>query len=423
MSDTQKPELMDIQYLSRIELGGVVKAGLTPQGDKTKDELVVEIPVTQEKLKLSEEEMKAWLEKEIQSISPNRQFRIDTIMPAFSMHGDMPKSEFNTMVLLNTPYVFYLPDYFVINLTHPLECRVKFIKQWTARVKDSNRLNAVSGKRLYFRNFDLKTPMLPLDVTSGPNIGFTGKNIEKDGDNSGEYRYSTLLVELDTNLSDEDIKDTKLVLEKVKALVIDVVFYLTKIYKYCAKDFSIRFNPPIIVEIFFPERNLGFYVIDGALIRDATINNAKHEIEQFEQLSEEGFEPTLDLILLMDAKSAFLAQEYKLAILEAFQAMDVFLETFMRAGFEKKGLDASAVEQKLENTWKTRERVEKLLIDLCGKGLSQIDGKCGSDWHNMYENVRNVMIHKGYQPSRDDALKAVNLNEAAIEIIRKQNIL
>lgn len=413
---------IDIQRLSRIELRATVTASITPQGDGSKESIVVEIPVSNERLKLSQEELKKWVETEIQNISPHRQFRIDTIMPVFSLEGDVPKSEFNTLVLVNVPYVFYLPDYFAVNLNYPFECRVKFLKQWTERVKESNTFDAISEKRLYFRNFDLKTPLLPLDPTDGADIRFTGKNIEKEGDNTGEYRYSTLLIELDTNFKQEDIDNNRLVLEQVKDLVLQIVVYLTRIYKYCSKDFSIRFKQPTIIEMFFPERNLGFYVIDGALMRDATINNAKKEIDQFEKLSEEGFEPTLDEILLMDAKSAFMGQEYKLAILEAFQGMDVFLETFMRTGFAKKGLTESDINQKLEKTWKTKERVEKLLIELCGKGLSQIDGKCGSDWHNLYENVRNAMIHRGYQPLRDDALKAVNLNEAAIEIIRKQNI-
>ncbi len=414
---------IDIQRLSRMELGASVTASITPQGDVSKQSIVVEIPVNKERLKLSQEELKKWVETEIQNISPHRQFRIDTIMPAFSLEGDVPKSEFNTLLLVNIPYVFYLPDYFVVNLNYPFECRVKFLKQWTERVNGSTTFDAISEKRLYFRNFDLKTPLLPLDATGGADIRFTGKNIEKEGDNSGEYRYSTLLIELDTNFKQEEIDNNRLVLDQVKGLVMRAVVYLTRIYKYCSEDFSIRFRPPTIVEIFFPERNLGFYVIDGALMRDATINNSKQEIDQFEKLSEEGFEPTLDLILLMDAKSAFTAQEYKLAILEAFQAMDVFLETFMRAGFTKKGLDEPTVAQKLEKTWKTRERVEKLLIELCGKGLSQIDGKCGSDWHKSYEDIRNAMIHRGYQPSSDDALKTINLNEAAIEIIKKQSIV
>lgn len=418
--NNHKQNLMDIQHLSRIELGGVVKAGLTPLGDKSKSELVVEIPITQEKLMLSKEEMKSCLEKGIQCLSPNRQFRIDTTMLAFSLNADLPKSEFNTMLLLNIPYVFYLPDYFAINLNYPAECRIKFIKQWTERVKDSDRFDAVSEKRLYYRNFNFKTPKLPLDVTNGPNINFTGKNIEKE-DNNGEYRYSTLLIELDTNFSVEELKDNKLILEKIQLIVREIVVYLTRIYKYCSKSFNIRFRQPTLLEIFFPQRNLGFYVIDGALIRDATVTLSKSEIDQFESLSESGFEPTLYEMLLMDSKSAFLNLEYKLAILEAFQSMDVFLEDFIRTSFKKKGILDAEIDRKLDQSWKTRDRIEKLVAEISGKGLSQIDGKLGSSWHCLYEDVRNAMIHKGYLPSKKETMKVININESVMQLIKSLN--
>lgn len=411
---------IDIQRLSQIEIGATITASITPQGVASNGQIEIEIPVSSEKLKLSKEDLMKWAEGEIQNISSHRQFRIDTIMPAFSLNGNIPKSEFNTLVLVNVPYVFYLPDYLTVVLHHPLECRVKFLKQWTERVKESNNFNATSERRLYFRNFDLKTPLLPLDSNNGASIRFTGKNIEKDGDNNGEYRYSTLLIESDTNFQQEDINNNQRLLEEIKGLVLQVVVYLTRIYKYCSQDFSIRFKEPTIVEIFYPAENLGFYVIDGALMRDATINNTKKEIAQFQKLTQEGFEPSLDEILLMDAKSAFIARDYKLAILEAFQSIDVFLETFMSGGFTKKGMSQADIEQKLNQTWKTRERVEKLLIELCGKGLSQIDGKIGSAWHDLYENVRNAMIHRGYQPSSADAKKAIDLNADAIAIIKKQ---
>lgn len=411
------PAFHDLVRLSHIEIYGEMSVGGT---SKEGEKFEVDFPLNNfHQQRFSNAEAGKYAEKNAQKISLNRQFEINVLNMVYSLEaGVKPKSKFNTLVYLSIPYTLYVPNYMAIELTKPLKCRVKFLKCWTDNSYNSDIFDAVAEKRLYYRPFNTLSPGFPIDSTEGWLPQFRGTNVEVRRDNTGYFRYTSLLVELDTEFGKTEFSnfDNYMLL---KERVMGIVNYLLSVYRNTTNEVQVKsLNQITVTDVYSLAHDQGYYPVDSLLIADAVINEGKGKLNEFEQKLTDGFEVPIHEDLLDNAKCAFNFRDYKLAVVEAFQALDVFLEKFLFSKLTVKGLPLNEVEEKLDQYFQTKQRIGKLLEEVCGKTLDQIDGKLATKWRDAYHDIRNQTIHSDLMPTKEQARECIELNLAVIGLLQ-----
>jgi len=108
-----------------------------------------------------------------------------------------------------------------------------------------------------------------------------------------------------------------------------------------------------------------------------------------------------------------------LAIVESFQALEIYLENVLIEKYTEKGNSEDEIEAKLKDCWRTNERLKKGLNESADFSLIE-DDDLWQNWLKSYKEIRNQVIHHGKDSTYAEAEKVLNLNLRVINFIEEK---
>lgn len=332
----------------------------------------------------------------------------------------------NTIIQVNLPYCLHVPNFDEMEVDIPelnLKANVIFEKIWTGRAVDgeeeSDKVDFFAEDRdLYFNKGSMITPKLPLPPHEGWEGYYTGKNTEKMRDQNGVFRYTRLLIQFDVNTSEEVLnKEKDLVIEKIREKTIIIVNRVIDAYRTNSDEYHVRRLGEInIVLVYFIQFNQGYYILSPNTT-NAKINISRQEIEKIKEKLLNADKPDLYQLFLLNAKSSLDTKDYTLAIVESFQALEMFLEKYLISEFKKRGDSESSYKKILKKHWTTKNRLNSVLKELKGKSLNEIP-TIWDMWSTRYDKTRNEVIHGGKEPLQKESEETIDANQKVIDWVQ-----
>ena len=147
-------------------------------------------------------------------------------------------------------------------------------------------------------------------------------------------------------------------------------------------------------------------------IRPAMVTKPKEVVDSFRSLLESGFRPTTDQHLRQSALAALERHDVKLAVMESFISLEVYVERFYYDRLSHK-MTSGEIEDLLGtgSNWKLEVRLKELLREHFGKAVSDMENATWSKWVKGHQQ-RHGIVHRNLIPSEDDAQHILQLNES-----------
>ena len=337
----------------------------------------------------------------------------------------------NIFVEAHLPYCLHLPNHYEFEVNLP-ELGIKALlihrKIWTKKAQDGAVKSSevdffAKDKVTYFNNSVILTPKVPVDFDDGWEQNFTGRNIERMKDQNGTFRYSALYIQFDKTTSAQELADQKQsekIIDEVKETALTAVNKLIDSYRGVTKNgFVQRLGSLEINTIYFIEHNQGFYILgSGFGIETATMNRSKEEITKIEEMLEKGEKPELFDLLLLDAQTSLDNKDFTLAVVQSFQALEIFLENFLFKLLLLRGDSEPDAIKYLDQHWRTKERLRNCLKELKGTSLYESDEPLWNKWCTLYDQTRNEIVHKGKEPKLKEVIEMLETNIKVIEWLK-----
>jgi hypothetical protein len=300
-------------------------------------------------------------------------------------------------------------------------------KIWTQKAKTDNEQSDetdffANDRTLYFRKSAIVGPKVPLDPSEGWEHNYTGFNVQKIKDRNGRFRFTRLYIQFNLNVTKEEIEDksnANAVIEKVKDISIRVVNKLIDAYRFVTgEEYITRLGDININMIYFIDLKEGIN-LSQVNTEVARMNRSKVEIERIEKILEEEDNPDLYSLLLLDAQNSFITKNYPLAVVQSFQALEIFTENLLISEMVKNGkteLEASSYITQGDN-WRTKTRLRELLKEFKGQSLQEKNKTLWEKWCNTYDTVRKAVVHQGKEHKVDDIKETLENNLRVIELL------
>ena len=233
------------------------------------------------------------------------------------------------------------------------------------------------------------------------------KNVEMQGDRLGRVSFSKMSIEFPKLLLDEtEIKDATL---RVVNRIIDV-------YRYTTNEFFLERIPrnelrPLQIMAKLDNGQLDSNVIQyepqGSGVTLARFAGISSEAQKIFQSSEE---LPVHSILILNARRERYFENYRLAIVEAETAFEVYVDTILVSHYRREGLSEAEITSKLEAGFKNllKDHIPKV----CREDF--VGTTEHSDWKNKAYLRRNAVVHDGASANDLEAEEAINCVEAAI---------
>jgi len=335
----------------------------------------------------------------------------------------------NVLVQVHLPYCLNIPDHYEMKISVPedsIEALVTAEKIWTSRSKtedgESDNVDFFAEDRpLFLNKSTILSPKLPFRPEEGWDSYVTGRNIEIVKDKNGVFRYSKLHIQLNLDLPKniEGLRDKsrEKLLKSVQDISLQIVNRLIDNYRDVTEEVHIRKLSWLKTNlIYFLSQNIGFYVLT-LNVRTAMINRSLDEIEKIKNLVVSGKRPELYRTLLLNAKDSFESKDFTLAIVESFQALEIFLENYLISAFQNRGDSQVNYEKTLKKYWETKKRLNTVLKDLKGTTLNSQDA-LWDKWCLRYDKTRNEVIHAAKEPTKKETEETLDVNEKVINWLR-----
>lgn len=378
--------------------------------------------------KMVEDEVKHQFKKDLDQISLTAVSGINKTHLAFSYEDKDVLKDFdfgNVLVEAHLPYVLHIPNHYEMEISLPelgLNAQVIFHKIWTNRAHDdkgtSDEIDLFAeNQSLYFRNSNIITPRVPFDSREGWDSPFTGRNIEGIGDRNGVFRYTKVYIQFNldipdkTKVSEEQIH--QVLLGKAQEVSLSVINKVIEVYRDVAGTGYIRKLGRLKINlVYFIPLDIGYYILEPNM-ETARMNRSRQEITKIKYMLARGNRPELYKLLLLNARDSFETKDYTLAIVESFQALEIFVENYLVREFVARGDKEEQYTQILETRWRTKDRLNDVLKDIKGVSLNQ--QTIWEKWHNKYDQTRSEVIHKGKEATRSETEETLSVNEKVIE--------
>jgi hypothetical protein len=325
----------------------------------------------------------------------------------------------NTLVEVALPYCLHLPNGLNLAVSVPeANCGAIVVLQkfWTSAAAGSATADLFTTDHVtYAAPVTLNTPNFPEDPELGPRAGCSGTNIEIDRDINGQFRYSKLKIFFDTQHHRlASVSETEIIAARDEAvgLALKIVNRIIDVYRYVTKeDFVQRLGSIHVTDLYFAHHDVGIQGASfGGGIRDAIMNRTKREIEEIAATLKVQSELPLADLLFLDAQAALSSERYVLAVIHAFQALEVFLEEFLYRRFAAKGMAADAIER-IVAPRRTKERLKEVLSQATGHSLTE-DRELWDRFCLVYDQVRNKLIHAAKEIDQQRSRQAVEVSLA-----------
>ncbi|HUA17738.1 MAG TPA: hypothetical protein VMB25_03270 [Bryobacteraceae bacterium] len=326
-----------------------------------------------------------------------------------------PAQPANTLIEIGVPYCFHVP----INTMFMLRdakgtSHLVFKKVWTIRAEGSSDADYLSPTHvLYHNKTSIKTPNFPTEPNFGPEPICTGTNVEALKDKAGLYRYSLVWIFFDTAYTREMLTSEnggQLARSEIIAHAVAGINRFIDIYRVVTNSAHIqRISSVHVRDIFFEEHNIGFHGASfGHGIGTATMNRSGAELNEIAGKAATGQEiPVWDLLFL-DAEASLETNAFTLAVVNAFQALELRLEDFLGTKMKAQGLSTPDIEERLGRIWRTKERLKDLVPSLAGRRMIDDDPKLWDHFCWAYDDIRNKLIHAARDLDHDKTERAVS---------------
>lgn len=385
-----------------------------------------------EKVKsLPKEEMERMIMEEFQKISPKPVSAIQKnyIMYSYSDADALSEFDFgNTLVQAHLPYCLHIPNFYEMKVSIPelnLNALVTFEKIWTNRAETKEAQSELTDlyaedRMLYFKKSTMLTPVIPFKPKEGWDSHFTGTNIERMSDRNGTFRFTRLHIQFNSNYVEEqklfDTDGETSALEDVKMKSLAIVNRIIDNYRNSTNEIHVRRLGDLKINlIYFIPQNQGCYMLLPN-IETAPMNRSRVEIEEISKALESGTKPDIYKLLLLDARSSFNTGDYTLAIVESFQALEIFLENYLVDEYKKKGVSETEYQRTLKTNWQTKDRLNIVLAELKNTSLNK-QGAIWDKWCTRYDKTRNEVLHKGKDATKKETDETLNANQNVIDWI------
>lgn len=385
---------------------------------------------------LPEEQQKSQLKEGLKRTAPRKVSGISSLNTGFNFGDENALDGFdygNIFVEAHLPYCLDIPNDYELEvlLTPPGDGALLIPRKiWTHKATSDGRLSDeldffADDKVLHFQNSDIITPRMPLDPREGWEQNFTGTNLQKVKDRNGTFRFTRLYIQFTHPAKKEDLEDkdkSEILLNAISEKALSAVNKLIDSYRYTTQEEHItRLGKLSINMVYFIDLKQGLYTLP-ANIETATMNRSRLEIEKIEKMLSNGEKPDLYDLLLLDAQNSFDIKNYALAIVQSFQALDIFVENFLINKLQKtKNITEQQALDHLtkDNNWKTKTRLKEVLKEATGSTVEEKNKTLWDGWRVSYKDVRNKVIHKGKDASCNEVENALDQNSEVISLLKK----
>jgi hypothetical protein len=336
------------------------------------------------------------------------------VPPKESLHGH------NTLVEISLPYTLHLPSGMLFEIKRPdgTKAAVSFGKVWTDLAGGSNEAEVVADEQvLYYGPTLPASPNIPQAPEFGPWPRFTGTNIEITGDTHGVFRYSQARVLFDSGPLSAGVQLTEeartAALNQAEKIGVETVNCVLDVYRHVTGAQHVERLPVMnVTRVYFIDEN---FLSEGVSVQggvgSAIVNRSGREIEQFRQMLAAGEEPPPDVLLFQSAHAALNRGQLVLAVVVVFQALEILLETLLRAAYTKQGVADAVITRKLKDRHKTKDRLEVLCREVAnGKSVAN-DLAFWNSWLVACSRKRNGVVHRNESITSAEALRLVELCE------------
>ncbi len=342
--------------------------------------------------------------------------------PRAALHG------YNTWVEVSLPYTLHLPSGMVFEMNHQQIGKAAIIarKVWTKLATGSNEAEIYAeNQSLYYGPVQPISPFIPQAPELGPWPHFTGINVEIAKDTHGVFRYTQLRVLFDSNpigirdsQTDEEKSEAKSnALSWAKQKTTEIINHLIDVYGYVTGAEHIeRLSELIVNSIYFADENL---VSDGIRIESglgsAIVNRSGEEILRIKNMLLTGAEPERHVLLLQGAHASLNRGQVVLAVVVAFQALEILLENKLRIAYGKLGSPESKITEKLKKYYRTKDRLTVLSREVTGGSSVEDDSTFWNSWLIKCNRKRNGVVHKNEVLTSSEAKVVVDLCEECMK--------
>ena len=329
----------------------------------------------------------------------------------------------NTLVEVSLPYTLHLPSGapFDVSCADGPKALVVVRKIWTERAAGSSTTEIYADNQpLYYGGTQVASPTSPQAPELGPHPQFTGTNVEITADTHGVFRYTKIHVFFDSTTvvqnpsSDEDKQTTNsLAYDSATETAREIVNYLLDVYRYVtAAEHVERLSAMNVNRVYFADQNLLFEGLGiEAGIGSAIVNRSRYEIERVREMLRSGTEPERHVLLLQSSRAALGRGQLVLAIVAAFQSVEILLESKLRDAYVRLGLSDASITSKLKKFYRTKDRLTVLCREVTGGRSVADDNVFWDAWLIECNRKRNGVIHKSELVSRVETVRIVELCE------------
>lgn len=334
----------------------------------------------------------------------------------------------NIFVRAGLPYCLHIPNHYEIEVDiDGVKVLLIHRKIWTNKAKEDRLRSSevdfyAKDKVTYFNTSTILTPKIPIDFDEGWEQNFTGRNIERIKDQNGTFRFSSFYIQFDKKVDKTalDGKPLDVILSEIKEISLVAVNKLIDSYRSVTRDAYVqRLGSLEINTVYFINHNQGFYILSSGFgIEGATMNRSKDEIVKIEEMLRSGTKPEIYDLLILDAQSSFDNKNYTLAVVQSFQAFEIFYENFLLKLLIQRGDSEADAINYLDQNWRTKDRLKKCLNDLKGVSLYDSNRVLWDKWCTLYDKTRNEIVHQGKEPSSTEVSSTLETNIELIEWIK-----
>lgn len=328
----------------------------------------------------------------------------------------------NILVQAHIPYCLHVPNHYEMTVSIPeqnLEALVMFEKIWTNRAQEDQRKSDstdffAEDRVLYFKNSVILTPVMPFRPEQGWDSFFTGRNAEKMRDQNGVFRYTRVHIQFNIDVPETLGKSTdESLLKEIQEKALAIMNRVIDNYREITNEVHVRRLGELKINlVYFIPQNQGYYLLLPN-IETAKINRSRQEIESISKRLSTGEKPEVYKLLLLDAQSSFDTRDYTLAIVESFQALEIFLEDYLIKEFKKRGDTEDQCKKVLKINWQTKARLNKVLKDIKGFALHE-QRNIWDQWYTRYDKTRNEVIHAGKEATEKETQETLDINQKVI---------
>ena len=365
----------------------------------------------------------------------------------YSVSGQELGATETVQAVVRLPYCLYVPSTrYVFN--HPVDGDLIGVvpqKVWTKRSEGSTIEESelvVPNEPVYLDDSQVITERIGQSKPLTEEL--RAHNMEFERDPNGYFRYTRLTVEFDWQVpggyysyregnSGGAQEAAYQVVDEISTMVLAFVNHFVDVYRTVTDDVYLERLPELFVEDIrvgihddcsirkheqYPggpfTYKYGYHPIAFGMhgIRPAMVSKPKEVVDSFISLLESGFRPPVDELLRQSAMAALERHDAKLAVIESFISLEVYVERFYYDRLSEI-MTSTEIEYLLGtgDHWKLTVRLKKLLLDHCGKAIPDIDNALWSEWIKRQQQ-RHGIIHRNIVPSEDDAQRILHLNES-----------